>query len=114
MTVVGNSSYSCGSGFVHSQHTWQVDSNVLASDPGGPVDLSLTYPETACFDKVYARRDLALVLGTVAVIGAVSGLIVGSERKSPRSPRRVSDDAAPLGVNRAHRRVRNGLQRGGG
>ena len=37
--VVGDASYSCGSGFIHSQHTWVVDSRALVNERvGGALD----------------------------------------------------------------------------
>jgi hypothetical protein len=62
--VVGDASYSCGSGFLHSQHTWVVDSRFLINERvGGEGGVLAGTPRTVCPDKVLNNRDLALWIG---------------------------------------------------
>jgi hypothetical protein len=65
--VYGNSSYSCGSGFVHSGHRWKVDS-LVSSNERSATNTATGTPIQVCPDKVYNRRDLALVLGSFALV----------------------------------------------
>ncbi len=87
-TVSDGSSYSCGSGFVHSRHTWQVDSRALGGLP--PVNDSGATPTSACPSKVYGYRDFALLLGAFALVAG--GLIVALTSAEPSTgfgPRRA-------------------------
>jgi hypothetical protein len=61
VTVIGDVSYSCGSGFVHSQHTWKVDTRSMAGlqQSGGR---SRVTPKRACPSRIYAHRDLGYAL----------------------------------------------------
>lgn len=60
--ITGGVEYSCGSGFVHSQQTWKVDSQGLNARPT---------PSSACPSPVYRYRNLAIVFGVLAVLSAV-------------------------------------------
>src|SRR6266702_4345598 len=72
ITLLGDTAYSCGSGFIHSRHTWKVDTRALTgSRVGGS---SAPTPNSACPSKVYGPRDLALVLAAVALLVAVVAL----------------------------------------
>jgi hypothetical protein len=71
VTIVGNNQYSCGSGFVHSRNTWNVDTQGLAAGPAA------TTPKSACPSKVYGRRDLAISLGAFALLGFVAAIVLG-------------------------------------
>ena len=80
--VYGNASYSCGSGFIHSNHTWTVDSQTLRFDrladgtaTGTP---SAVYP-----NKVYNRRDVALL---VVAFGLAFGIIAQITLERPGAP----------------------------
>ena len=69
VAVDGAPSYGCGSGFVHSRHTWVVDSrfseNARTSD-----DPTIGTPEQVCPSRIYGHRDLALLIGgTTLVMG---------------------------------------------
>src|SRR6266508_2614169 len=59
--VYGNASYSCGSGFLHSTHDWNVDSTALEFQRNAN-DTGTSLPTSACPDNVDNRRDLALLL----------------------------------------------------
>jgi hypothetical protein len=69
--VVGDASYSCGSGFLHSQHTWVVDSRVLVNERVDALsDAGVGTPRNVCPDKILNNRDLALwIAGFVLVFG---------------------------------------------
>ena len=58
--VVGDASYACGSGFLHSYHTWVVDSRSLVDQRTGGFAGASGTPRTVCPDKVLNNRDLAL------------------------------------------------------
>ncbi len=60
-TVVGDVSYSCGSGFLHSRSTWKVDSRAMAA-PDQTIGISTATPQTACPSRVYRNRDFAYAL----------------------------------------------------
>jgi hypothetical protein len=69
-TVVGDVSYSCGSGFIHSRSTWKVDTRTVAG-PGQTAGVSTATPDSACPSRVYRRRDFAYALvGIAAITGA--------------------------------------------
>jgi len=75
--VFGNSSYSCGSGFLHSNHTWNVDSTKLEFQRSA-TDTATSLPASACPDKVENRRDLALLLMAFSLaIGLIAELMLG-------------------------------------
>ena len=59
--VFGDASYSCGSGFLHSAHTWSVDSQSLRFDRIADGTATGT-PSAVCPNKVYDRRDYALLV----------------------------------------------------
>ena len=59
--VFGAPSYSCGSGFLHSAHKWKTDSATSSNERTGNETATGT-PSDICPDKVYNRRDFALVL----------------------------------------------------
>jgi hypothetical protein len=68
--VVGNASYSCGSGFIHSYHTWVIDSRFLVDQRSGAIPGATGTPRTVCPDTVLNHRDLALwIAGFVLVFG---------------------------------------------
>jgi len=66
-TVVGDVSYACGSGFMHSRSTWKVDTRAMAA-PGETVSVSTATPESACPSKVYRRRDVAYAFVGLAAL----------------------------------------------
>jgi len=66
-TVVGDVSYSCGSGFIHSRSTWKVDTRAMAA-PGETVGVSTATPNRACPSRVYRRRDFAYALVAIAAL----------------------------------------------
>ena len=72
VSVVGDASYYCGSGFVHSQHTWVQDGKVLVNERTGNLDEGTGLPRTECPDKILNNRDIALwITGFVAVFGVL-------------------------------------------
>jgi hypothetical protein len=69
-TVVGDVSYSCGSGFLHSRSTWKVDTRAMGAS-GETVGVSAATPNSACPSRVYRLRDFAYALvGIAALTGA--------------------------------------------
>jgi hypothetical protein len=70
--VVGDSSYYCGSGFIHSQHTWVSDGKVLINERSGALGIGNGLPRNACPDKILNNRDAALwIAGFVVVFGVL-------------------------------------------
>src|SRR5690348_18130085 len=65
VTVIGDVPYSCGSGFVHSRHTWKVDSRAMAGTLEAGPHAGAT-PNRACPSRVYSHRDAAYALIVVA------------------------------------------------
>jgi len=101
VNVFGNAKYSCGSGFLHSAHTWDVDSSSLEFQRISSDDSATSLPSSACPDKVANRRDLALLLMAFSLaIGLIaqvmldrpgepnfgSTLFLNRRRGSARSP----------------------------
>ena len=103
--VIGDASYSCGSGFLHSTHDWNVDSTALEFQRTS-TDTGTGLPASVCPDKVDSRRDLALLLAAFSLaIGLLSFLFLDR----PREPsfgttlfanRRRSTARPPLPVRR--------------
>ena len=84
VTTTGGVEYSCGSGFIHSQHTWKVDSQGLSAKPT---------PTSACPAPVYRYRNLAIVLGVLGILTAVivfgmgdRSIVSGGAPYIPRTP----------------------------
>jgi hypothetical protein len=69
--VVGDASYYCGSGFVHSQHTWVRDGRALINERSGTLGEGNGLPRTVCPDKILNNRDLALWIGGFVVVFGV-------------------------------------------
>ena len=79
--VIGDASYSCGSGFLHSTHDWNVDSSTLEFQRTS-TDTGTGLPSSVCPDKVDSRRDLALLLaGFSLAIGLLSMLFLDRPRE---------------------------------
>jgi hypothetical protein len=79
--VIGDASYSCGSGFLHSTHDWNVDSSTLEFQRTS-TDTGTGLPASVCPDKVDSRRDLALLLaGFSLAIGLLSMLFLDRPRE---------------------------------
>ena len=104
--VFGDASYSCGSGFVHSSHDWNVDSATLDTEriANGTAD---SLPSGACPDKVESRRDLALLLIAFSLaIGLIAQVMLDRPRQ-PKfgttllAPRRRSGVRPPAPISRA-------------
>jgi len=75
-TVFGAPSYSCGSGFIHSAHKWKTDSAVLRNERAAN-DKATGAPTDVCPDKVYGRRDFALlVVGFAVVVGLLTLVLI--------------------------------------
>jgi hypothetical protein len=88
ITVVGDASYSCGSGFIHSRHTWKLDTQALRTG-STPLASSSATPNSACPSKVYGPRDLAFVVAAFAlVLAAVVAL--ADETEAADSPTRYA------------------------
>ena len=78
--VFGDASYSCGSGFVHSTHDWNVDSQTLRFERLATYTATGT-PSTVCPDKVDSRRDLALlVLAFSLALGLIAQILLERPR----------------------------------
>jgi hypothetical protein len=88
VSVVGNPSYYCGSGFVHHQHHWVVDGKLMANQRFGGTDTSGT-PRKDCPGKIIHNRDLALLVAALTVVIGVLGLALFAERQD-RSTQAVS------------------------
>jgi len=73
--VFGAPSYSCGSGFIHSSHRWRVDSASLSNERV-PNDTGQGTPSQVCPNKVYGRRDFALLVGSFALVVGVLALVL--------------------------------------
>ena len=57
ITVIGDTSYACGSAFSHNSHAWRVDTFQLVTEVGA--GLPAATPRATCPGQVYARRDIA-------------------------------------------------------
>ncbi len=78
--VFGDATYSCGSGFIHSTHDWNVDSTALQFQRSGD-ETATGLPASICPDKVDSRRDLALlVMAFSLAIGLLSTLFLERPR----------------------------------
>ena len=74
--VFGAPSYSCGSGFIHSAHKWKTDSATSSNERTGNETATGT-PSDICPDKVYNRRDFALlVVGFAVVVGLLTLVLI--------------------------------------
>ena len=74
--VFGSPSYSCGSGFVHSGHKWKIDSATSSNARTG-AEAATGTPSDVCPDKVYGRRDFALlVVGFAVVVGLLTLVLI--------------------------------------
>ena len=69
VAVWGNDSYHCGSGFVHSRQHWRNDSPASRNSRIADADESLGTPAQQCPAAIYDRRDLALLIGGVSLVG---------------------------------------------
>jgi hypothetical protein len=104
--VFGDASYSCGSGFLHSTHTWNVDSTALEFDRLAN-DAATSLPNSACPNKVDGRRDLALLLMAFALAIGLTAEVLLVRRRQPKfgttfvAGRRRSSLRAPMPVRRA-------------
>jgi hypothetical protein len=80
--VFSDSSYSCGSGFLHSTHTWNVDSTALEFERSGNETDATSLPASACPNTVDGRRDFALLLLAFSVaIGLMAKLLLDRPRQ---------------------------------
>jgi disulfide bond formation protein DsbB len=68
VNVSGDASYSCGSGFIHSQHTWIVDSRTLADQRTGGLQGATGTPKHVCPNKIFNNRDLALWIASFVLV----------------------------------------------
>jgi disulfide bond formation protein DsbB len=87
ITLADGTSYSCGSGFVHSRHSWTVDTRTLVPAEQLVAGSTAT-PESACPTAVYGRRDLSFLVAGVAVFGGLVGVGVAPSDPLFRSSRR--------------------------
>src|SRR5258705_14005123 len=79
--VFSDATYSCGSGFVHSAHDWNIDSSAFQYTRSG-ADTATGLPASVCPDKVDSRRDLALlVMAFTLAIGLLSTLFFDRARE---------------------------------
>jgi hypothetical protein len=104
--VFGDASYSCGSGFLHSTHDWNIDSNALQYERTGD-DAGTSLPTSACPNKVDSRRDLALLLMAFSLAIGLIAQVLLDRRRRPNfgttlfANRRGSGVRAPVPVRRA-------------
>jgi hypothetical protein len=77
VTIIGDASYSCGSGLDHSQHTWKLDSQGLSSGPVAVGSSSAT-PTSACPSAIYGHRDLGIALGAFAILAGFAAWALGT------------------------------------
>ena len=92
VTIVSGDQYSCGSGFVHSQHAWEVASKGLPQGVGS----SSATPISACPSEVYWHRNLAIVLGVLAVLSAVVVFGLGDDSSVSGRARYIPPTPHPL------------------
>lgn len=79
--VFSDSTYSCGSGFIHSAHTWNVDSTAFLFALSG-ADTATGTPTSLCPAKVGSRSDLALLLLAISLaIGLLSTMFFERPRE---------------------------------
>jgi hypothetical protein len=104
--VFGDASYSCGSGFLHSTHDWNVDSAALEFQRSGD-DAATSLPNQACPNKVESRRDLALLLmGFALAVGLIAEVLL-DRRRQPKfgttlfANRRRTSPRPPMPIRRA-------------
>ena len=104
--VVGDASYSCGSGFLHSTHDWNVDSATFEFQRIGD-NAATSLPNQACPNKVESRRDLALLLmGFALAVGLIAEVLL-DRRRQPKfgttlvANRRRTSPRPPMPVRRA-------------
>lgn len=104
--VSGDATYSCGSGFLHNTHDWNVDSTALQFQRSGD-GTETGLPVGICPDKVDSRRDLALlVMAFTLALGLLSTLFLDRPRarnfgSTMFANRRRSAVRAPMPVRRA-------------
>ena len=85
--VFGSPSYSCGSGFIHSSHTWRVDS-ASAIDERNATDTATGTPSQVCPNKIVSRRDWALFIGAFALVVGILSLAL-MQRPQDRTSRAI-------------------------
>ncbi len=76
LTLDNGNAYTCGSGFLHSGHTWQADTRGMGDivTSGGTVT-----PRATCPGRVYVRRNVAITLLVLALVGGVALLLTAPE-----------------------------------
>ena len=89
VTVVGDVSYSCGSGFVHSRNIWKVDTQALGEAPQIAGAANAT-PDSVCPSRVYRHRDFGYALVALAVLtyAALLATVAFDPAATPISSRR--------------------------
>lgn len=100
VTVVGDVSYSCGSGLIHSRSTWKVDSRAMAA-PEQTIGVSTVTPNAACPSRVYRHRDFAYALLSLA-IGTYLVLLASAAYDptiTPTATRRYKPRRTPVGAH---------------
>jgi len=101
VTVIGDVSYSCGSGMVHSRSTWKVDTRAMAA-PQQTIGVSTATPDAACPPRVYRHRDFAYALLTLAV-GTYLVLLASAAYDptiTPTATRRARTQRTPVAAHR--------------
>jgi len=96
VSVYGDPSYNCGSGFVHSRQHWKTDS-LVSINARTADDLATGTPNRECPAVVLDRRDLALLIGG-------STLLLGFLMLALTAPRETRGDRAVLASMRLRKR----------
>ncbi len=91
--VFGDATYSCGSGFIHSEHTWNVDSTALQFQRTGD-ETATGLPASVCPDKVAGAKDLSLLLLAISLAIGLLFTLLFSRHASATSDRRCSRTGA--------------------
>jgi len=102
--VYGNPSYSCGSGFLHSSHRWNIDTQT-SSDSRIATSTATGTPSAMCPNKVANRRDLALLVVAFGLaLGIVAQILL--ERPRERSYRQTMFANRRVGTTKVRAPVR--------
>ena len=77
--VLGDPSYYCGSGFIHHQRHWVVDSKVMKNERFSGNRIATGTPRQACPSKILGNRDLAVMIAALTLIAGLLALALLNE-----------------------------------